>query len=189
MVDVLGLGLRLFIGAVLLVSGLSKAAHPNRFARVVADYRVLPASLSHAIATLIIPIEFVVGITLVLGVAMPVTASAAAALFAVFLIAIAMNLARGRSVACGCFGDESRTISKVSAARLSGLLGGSLLLAAGHTLGILSPQVAVPGLDQGIQQMGFIALATLGFAVVWVWALDVGKVMDVLSDSPAAAAD
>jgi hypothetical protein len=99
----LGVALR---GALALLLG-SAAAHKlrdrARFARVVAEYGLLPEPITGGVALALAGLE----LALAAGLAVPAVAGraalAAAALFALYGAAIAINLARGRrEIDCGC---------------------------------------------------------------------------------------
>jgi uncharacterized membrane protein YphA (DoxX/SURF4 family) len=99
---------RWIVGAVLLVAGLTKVRSPKAVARTVADYGILPGSFARPVATLLSPLEVLLGLALVLGVGVQVAGAISAALFAAFGAAVARNLARGNYIRCGCFGASGR---------------------------------------------------------------------------------
>jgi hypothetical protein len=89
--------------AVLAYAALGKARDLDGFAASVAGYRILPESLTPAVARLVVAAE----LASVLLLAMPFTrfwgAMLATVLFAAFVIAMASALRRGLRVDCGCF--------------------------------------------------------------------------------------
>ena len=94
---------RLLLGVVFIVAAAPKIADPPGFAHMIANYRLFPAALVHAAALVLPWIEMLSGIALVFGVFGRTAGKLVAALLAVFLIAIGINLARDRAVQCGCF--------------------------------------------------------------------------------------
>jgi uncharacterized membrane protein YphA (DoxX/SURF4 family) len=98
---------RLFVGAVLIYAGASKAAAPaEEFALVIGAYDIIPSSVALPVAGLLPWIELLVGWALVLGVEARAASAAAGVMTAVFLAAIGSVLARGIPIPnCGCFGD------------------------------------------------------------------------------------
>lgn len=98
---------RVFIGAVLVYAGASKAAAPaEEFALVIGAYDLAPTALALPLAGLLPWLELVVGWALLLGVESRAASAAAGAMTAVFLGAIGSVLIRGIPIPnCGCFGE------------------------------------------------------------------------------------
>ena len=98
---------RVFIGAVLVYAGASKAAAPaEEFALVIGAYDLVPASVALPLAGLLPWVELLVGWALLLGVEARAASALAGAMTAVFLAAIGSVLARGIQIPnCGCFGE------------------------------------------------------------------------------------
>lgn len=99
-------------GAVLLAAGMSKAVKPGVFAGQIADYGIVPERVAGFLAPVISLAELLAGGLLLAGLAVPLHLRQAGAglamiLFAVFLAALATAYARGRNVACACFGGDS----------------------------------------------------------------------------------
>lgn len=100
---------RVFVGLLLIASGVVKLLDIDSFADVVQAFALLPGKLAASVARLIPLGECLIGGLLLLAVASPHSdarraAMAAMALFAVFAGAVAINLMRGRrNIACGCF--------------------------------------------------------------------------------------
>jgi len=93
---------RVFLSATFIQAGLQKIRHRELLPGVISNYRILPETLVPAASWLLPPLELVVGIAL-LG---PSSWSAlvAGGLVALFGVALAINLARGRThIDCGCF--------------------------------------------------------------------------------------
>ncbi|MBI3565143.1 MAG: DoxX family membrane protein [Elusimicrobia bacterium] len=98
---------RVFVGAVLVYAGASKAAAPaEEFALVIGAYDVLPTSMTLPMAGLLPWVELIVGWALILGVQARMAGAAAGAMTTMFLAAIGSVLARGIPIPnCGCFGE------------------------------------------------------------------------------------
>jgi methylamine utilization protein MauE len=146
--------LQLVLGAVFLLSVLPKLRDPSSFVRAVERYGLLPAGAVPATAFAVIAIEvFLAGALLtgsLAGIALPLTIL----LLVAFLVAVWINLDRGRKVPCGCFGDRSEIISGRVLVRLV------LLLIAATLLTILN---LVVGVD--LRTPGALGLqSTLGIA-------------------------
>ena len=98
---------RVFIGAVLVYAGVSKAAAPaEEFALVIGAYDLVPPSVALPLAGLLPWLELLVGWALLLGVGTRAASAAAGAMTAVFLAAIGSVIVRGIPIPnCGCFGE------------------------------------------------------------------------------------
>lgn len=95
---------RLGLAAVWLVSGVIKAADPLQTRVAVAAYQLLPDSAVDPVATALPFVEIGLGLLLLLGVVVRLSAVASVLLLAVFLIGVSSSWARGLSIDCGCFG-------------------------------------------------------------------------------------
>lgn len=104
------------------VAGLAhKLRSPKNFIVVVRDYRIVPAGLAPFVAAMIMSLEGLVLVGLISGTGLRTSALLAAGLLAVYWLAMAFNLARGRNdIDCGCFGPAAGRAS--ARQRLSGWL-------------------------------------------------------------------
>ena len=91
------------LGAIFVVAALPKIADPPSFAHMIYNYRLVPGAAINALALVMPWVELLVGLALILGVWPRESAALAGLLLLVFMGAIAINLARGRAVDCGCF--------------------------------------------------------------------------------------
>jgi uncharacterized membrane protein YphA (DoxX/SURF4 family) len=92
------------LAAVFVVAGIAKIADPPQFAHEVHNYALLPESAVNALALLLPWIEVIAGVFLFLGVWRRAAAGILGVSLLVFIVALSINLARGRAVDCGCFG-------------------------------------------------------------------------------------
>ena len=94
--------------AVLLASAAThKVRTPARFARQLADYQLLPASLVRPVARLVPLLELAIAFALLVPVSRGWAALSAASLLALYAAAIGINLWRGRrDIDCGCAGPD-----------------------------------------------------------------------------------
>jgi uncharacterized membrane protein YphA (DoxX/SURF4 family) len=99
---------RLFVGAVLVYAGASKAAAPTEeFALVIGAYDLVPPSMAQSMAGLLPYLELLVGWALILGVQVRMAGAAAGVMTGAFLFAIGSVIARGIPIPnCGCFGES-----------------------------------------------------------------------------------
>lgn len=96
---------RCVIGAILLVAAVAKLGRHGQLVSIVFNYRIVPTPLVRPVAALLPAIELIVAVALLTGIEVRYAGASAAALFVLFGLAMAINLARGRSeIACGCFG-------------------------------------------------------------------------------------
>lgn len=105
-----GLLARVIVGAVLIVSGASKASAPaEEFAVVIEAYNLVPVDLAAGLAAILPWVELLLGFSLVLGYYTRAAAFGAGAMLAVFVLAILSTKARGIELPnCGCFGSAWR---------------------------------------------------------------------------------
>jgi uncharacterized membrane protein YphA (DoxX/SURF4 family) len=95
---------RIVVGLVLLWAAAAKLRRRNDLPDWLTAYG-LPAQYAQPAGWAVMGVEAVLGILLVLGIAMPLTAYAAVALGAVFLVALGQARLRGvERLRCGCFG-------------------------------------------------------------------------------------
>lgn len=100
--------LRGALGALFLASAVSKIRNPATFRRTVRTYELVPRRAVAAVAHLVVASEVLLGLSLLAGFAKTVSLGAASAMLLVFATAITVNLLRGRSFDCGCYGLELR---------------------------------------------------------------------------------
>lgn len=119
------------IGMLLLVAGLAKLRDHDGFLTTLAAYRLVPDSLLDSAAWALAVAETGVGAALLAGVAPLWAGIGAALLFVLFVLAMAINLLRGRAdLSCGCLpGMESARLSWGAVAR-GALLAPAALLPA-----------------------------------------------------------
>jgi uncharacterized membrane protein YphA (DoxX/SURF4 family) len=95
---------RLSLALVLIPSAVAKMFDSRRFTVGITDYRIVSDGVAGALGVVVPVAELGIGVGLLTGIVPAVLGLAAAALFAVFTIAVAVNLRRGRAIACNCFG-------------------------------------------------------------------------------------
>jgi uncharacterized membrane protein YphA (DoxX/SURF4 family) len=100
----IGLVFRLVLGGVLLVAGLLKYQHLDKSQMAVRAYELLPIALANFLGIVLPFLEIAVGILLIIGAAVRVSAVISGLLMFAFSIGIAQAWARGLSIDCGCFG-------------------------------------------------------------------------------------
>ncbi|MFO0761665.1 MAG: MauE/DoxX family redox-associated membrane protein [Byssovorax sp.] len=110
--------LRLGLGALFVYAGAMKLGTPADFATEIANYH-LGNELAPLMAVTMPTVEIVLGLGLIAGTRPWARAAAlgAAALLAVFTVAVTTVVARGINVDCGCFGGNSGPVTMVTVLR------------------------------------------------------------------------
>ncbi len=152
--------LRLALGALLLAAGVAKLTDRAGTRQAVAEYEVLPPAAANAFAALLPWVETSLGVLLLLGLATSAAAALAVPLFLSFAAAISVNLARGRSFDCHCFGSlQNDEIGPAALARALVLALAAFAVAAGaSSFGALDALVFG---SNGLPPAGEIAPAVL----------------------------
>lgn len=99
--------LSIVLGIIFLTAAIAKLRNPKGFVLAVLEYRVLPPYFSWFYARLVPPLEFLLALLLLTGTAMRSGAIVVSMLLLSFIIAIGINLARGRDLDCHCFGKAT----------------------------------------------------------------------------------
>ncbi len=124
--------LRLVLGGLLLLAGLTKLADRAGVRQAVADYEILPGRLERPFAALLPWLETGLGALLLLGLGTTIAAALAMPLFLSFALAIGVNLVRGRHFDCHCFGSvRSERIGWPALLRSTVLVLTAVVVAAG----------------------------------------------------------
>ena len=105
------------LAAVFVVAGFGKIADPPGFAHEIHNYALVPGVAINAMALVLPWIEIVCGLALFVGIARRSAARILGVLLVVFILALSINLIRGRPVDCGCFGTSK--VEKTQAQRLT----------------------------------------------------------------------
>lgn len=97
------------IALTFVASGGVKLLRPRQFVGVVRDFKVVPDAAARPVAYLLPYLETCVGLCLLLNLYRAVFLAVAVVLLAAFTLAVAVNLARGRTfISCGCFGSHGK---------------------------------------------------------------------------------
>jgi len=110
-VDGAVLVVRVVLGLIFVVAGVSKVGHAAEFAQQIAAFRLLPQPVIAPMALLLPFLEILLGGYLVIALFTRVSAWIAAALLLVFDAAIASAVVRGMTLNCGCFGTNDTTVT------------------------------------------------------------------------------
>jgi len=126
--------LRLVLGAVWLAAGLLKVNDAEGMVRSVRAFRILPEALVHPVAYSVPFLEIALGVLLIVGLAVRVTAAVSTLMFAVYIAANISAAARGLRIDCGCFSSGGDVSAGASTHYTSELIRDSLLLAVAAVL-------------------------------------------------------
>jgi uncharacterized membrane protein YphA (DoxX/SURF4 family) len=99
-----GLLCRLTLGGVLFAAGWLKIFTPAKSQMAVRAYEVLPIWFANFLGIFLPWFEVGLGVLLILGIAVKLSALLGGALMVLFIAAISQAWARGLSIDCGCFG-------------------------------------------------------------------------------------
>jgi uncharacterized membrane protein YphA (DoxX/SURF4 family) len=97
---------RLVLGVTFIYASLDKIAHPDQFARIIYNYKILPDFLINVFAVTLPWVELIAGLFLILGIFTEGASLLISFLLVVFIVAISINLVRGVDLNCGCFSTD-----------------------------------------------------------------------------------
>ena len=95
---------RWLLAAIFLIAGISKLFDHKGAIEAIESYQILPQPLARWFAPSLSYSEIAVGFALLLGLWTRIAAVLAMVLLLGFIIAVAVNLMRGRNLDCHCFG-------------------------------------------------------------------------------------
>lgn len=94
---------RIILGLIFIYASWNKVLEPAAFAKVIANYQILPDVLVAPSAIFLPWLELTSGICLVVNRWTGGSAIVVTALIVVFTAAIGFNIYRGMDISCGCF--------------------------------------------------------------------------------------
>src|SRR6266542_1897400 len=163
--------LRFILASVFLVAGFAKLLWSDDFVLAVHNYDLLPAKASALVGRLLPPLEVACGTLLALGLGIRPISSGLGFLLLV-ACAVAINLARGREIDCGCFGASiDRRLSWWTVLRNVGLAAAAVVVAAESPAALALDQLLDLGRAGGVRASEAIAAAVASAASLAVFAL------------------
>jgi len=108
------------LGVFFVIAALPKIVDPPSFAHMIYNYRILPGPLVNFMALTMPWVELLSGLALILGIWKEAARTIIAAMLAVFIVAISINLLRGNAIDCGCF--DPHPVPKTREQRLDDML-------------------------------------------------------------------
>ena len=97
---------RVVLGVVFIYASLDKIAHPEQFARIIYNYKILPPFFINVFAVTLPWVELIAGLFLILGIFTESASLVICFMFMIFIVAISINLYRGVDLNCGCFSTD-----------------------------------------------------------------------------------
>ena len=97
---------RVVLGVIFIYASLDKIAHPEQFARIIYNYKILPPFLINVFAITLPWVELIAGLFLILGIFTESASLLICLMLMVFVVAISINLYRGIDLNCGCFSTD-----------------------------------------------------------------------------------
>ncbi|MEK6569793.1 MAG: MauE/DoxX family redox-associated membrane protein [Bacteroidota bacterium] len=123
------LGVRIVLGFIFVFASIEKITQPEEFAKAITNYRLLPHAAVNLFAIGLPWVELLAGLFLILGLLVRGSSLLLTFLLSLFALAIAISLARGLDISCGCFGTASaRKVGWTALGEDLLMLLGSLLL-------------------------------------------------------------
>ena len=111
---VLALAARLYLGAIFLLACWHKILHPAAVALDIATYQILPLGLVNPQAIVLPWVELAAGVMLLVGFRTRAAALLVACMMAMFTVAIAIAVAKGLDMSCGCFASQGSAEDPIS---------------------------------------------------------------------------
>ena len=100
---------RIILGIIFIYASFEKIIDPKSFSDSITRFHVSPIQLNN-LAALIIPwVEFIIGVTLLLGIFIDGSSTLAIVLLLWFIFILSQAVIRGINIECGCFslGDST----------------------------------------------------------------------------------
>jgi putative oxidoreductase len=120
--------LRVVLGAIFVYAGWAKLKDPwELFALGISSYQILPLGMVEIVARTLPWLEVAVGVLLVSGFGLRISATITTLLLVVFMVLMIRAYVKGMEISCGCFG-AGEVISWKTLLRDSTMLFASLFL-------------------------------------------------------------
>ena len=111
---VFALAARLYLGVIFLLACWHKLLEPAAFALDIATYQILPLGLVNLLAIVLPWVELAAGLMLLFGFRTRAAALLMAGMMAMFTVAIAIAVAKGLDMSCGCFASQGASEDPIS---------------------------------------------------------------------------
>lgn len=94
---------RIIISIMFIIVGVGKIAHPEEFAREINNYQILPLIFVNPLAIFLPWLELITGLMILFGIQLRANAIIVFGMLIVFTTGIAIAVAKGLSIDCGCY--------------------------------------------------------------------------------------
>lgn len=139
-----------------------KMSAPGQFQATLAAYRLLPEALVAPVAKVLPLLEMLVVFMILIPMTRPFAAVIAAVLLSVYALAMAVNIARGRSdIDCGCGGQPQLLSPWLLVRNLVLIAGSCLLLAPNSDRAIVWPDAFLLVLMTAVLAMVYLVVEQL----------------------------
>ena len=107
---VLILMIRFLLGLIFVYASYDKILDPEKFARDISNYHVVPFGLENTIAIILPWLELIIGLGIIIGVCINASVFISGGLLIVFIILITQAILRGFNIDCGCGLKEGEVV-------------------------------------------------------------------------------
>ena len=94
--------IRFMLGGIFIYASYEKIIDPEKFARDINNYHIIPFGLENSVAIFLPWLELFIGIGLIFGVFINGSALISGGLLGLFIILIFQAILRGFNIECGC---------------------------------------------------------------------------------------
>jgi hypothetical protein len=169
----------ILLAMLFIVSGIGKI-RGGRLLADLAGYQLLPQALLRPVSLTLPGFEVLVGVGFLHSVTMPAASVAATTLLSCFTVAIIINLARRRAIACGCRGSSRRIRWRLVAENLA-FTSIALSCLLSSPPGLIDYATAPTGVSRAAPAVLILLLVMTGYRALigWVDELDDSHRLDV----------
>jgi len=106
--------LRYFLGIVFIYASIDKIHYPDKFLKILVNYRLVPDIFLNPIAIILPWLELLIGISLITGIFLEAGILWANILLIIFFTALFIDFLRGININCGCFNLDTNPTARYS---------------------------------------------------------------------------
>ena len=96
------LSIRCLLGHVFIYASYDKILDPEKFARDIANYHIIPFGLENSIAIILPWLELLIGMGIILGIFLDGSVVLSGSFLILFIFMIFQAMIRGFNIECGC---------------------------------------------------------------------------------------
>ena len=102
--------IRFLLGLIFVYASYDKILDPEKFARDISNYHVVPFGLENTVAIILPWLELIIGLGIIIGVCINASVFISGGLLIIFIILIAQAILRGFNIDCGCGLKEGEVV-------------------------------------------------------------------------------